>query len=97
MHYSELVDLWIEGLTTRYTKQAFFEEAQRRGITVAPVNSAPDLADDAHLRATNGWAECDNPGVGVLRTPTPPIHVDGRAATARPAPVGRAQPRGVRR
>ena len=43
MHYSELVDLWIEGLTTRYTKQAFFEEAQRRGITVAPVNSALDL------------------------------------------------------
>ncbi len=86
MHYSELVDMWIEGLTTRYTKQAFFEEAQRRGITVAPVNSARDLADDAHLRATNGWAECDTPGVGALRTPTPPIHVDGIAATVRPSP-----------
>ena len=86
MHYSELVDLWIEGLTTRYTKQAFFEEAQRRGITVAPVNSALDLADDAHLRATNGWVECESPGVGALRSPTPPIHVDGRAATVRPSP-----------
>ena len=86
MHYSELVDLWIEGLTTRYTKQAFFEEAQRRGITVAPVNSARDLADDAHLRATGGWTECESPDVGALRSPPPPIPVDGRAATARPSP-----------
>ncbi len=86
IHYAELVDLWVEGLTTRYTKQEFFEEAQRRGITVAPVNSALDLGDDAHLRATNGWAECESPGVGPFRSPTPPIHVDGRAATVRPSP-----------
>jgi crotonobetainyl-CoA:carnitine CoA-transferase CaiB-like acyl-CoA transferase len=79
VHYHELVDLWIEGLTSRYTKQAFFEEAQRRGITVAPVNSALDLDHDAHLNATGGWAQGTAPGTGSFRSPTPPIHVDGRA------------------
>ena len=86
IYYSELIDLWIEGLTTRYRKQEFFEEAQRRGITVAPVNSALDLGDDAQLLATAGWTECDVAGVGALRTPTPPLHIDGQAATVRPAP-----------
>jgi crotonobetainyl-CoA:carnitine CoA-transferase CaiB-like acyl-CoA transferase len=79
VHYHELVDLWIEGLTSRYRKQAFFEEAQRRGITVAPVNSALDLDHDAHLNATDGWGHGAAPGIGSFRSPTPPIHVDGRA------------------
>jgi crotonobetainyl-CoA:carnitine CoA-transferase CaiB-like acyl-CoA transferase len=75
--YAELIDLWIEGLTTRYTKQSFFEEAQRRGLTVAPVNSAIDVLDDAHLRATSGWCEYAGAEFGTVRIPTPAFHVDG--------------------
>jgi benzylsuccinate CoA-transferase BbsE subunit len=86
VHYHEVVDLWIEGLTTRYTKQAFFEEAQRRGITVAPVNSALDLDGDAHLNATGGWSEGQAAGIGTFRTPTPPVHVDGRVASVGASP-----------
>jgi crotonobetainyl-CoA:carnitine CoA-transferase CaiB-like acyl-CoA transferase len=78
--YGELLDPWIEGLTTRYTKQEFFVEAQRRGITVAPVNSASDILDDPHLHATNGWTEYEAPDLGTLRVPTPPLHVDGFTA-----------------
>jgi crotonobetainyl-CoA:carnitine CoA-transferase CaiB-like acyl-CoA transferase len=85
--YAELIDLWIEGLTTRYTKQAFFEEAQRRGITVAPVNSAGDVLDDAHLHATAGWTDYADPGVGALRVPTPPFHLDGATATVGDVPA----------
>jgi len=81
MHYAELLDTWIEGLTTRYTKRAFFEEAQRRGITVGPVNSASDVLDDAHLHATGGWSEYESPDVATLRVPTPPLHLDGRTAS----------------
>jgi crotonobetainyl-CoA:carnitine CoA-transferase CaiB-like acyl-CoA transferase len=85
--YAELIDLWIEGLTTRYTKQAFFEEAQRRGITVAPVNSASDVLDDVHLRATGGWAAYRGDGIGTLHVPTPPFHVDGSTATVGDVPA----------
>jgi crotonobetainyl-CoA:carnitine CoA-transferase CaiB-like acyl-CoA transferase len=84
--YAELIDLWIEGLTTRYTKEAFFVEAQRRGITVAPVNSASDVLDDEQLRATDGWTEYESLGVGTLRVPTPPFHVDGSTATVGDVP-----------
>jgi crotonobetainyl-CoA:carnitine CoA-transferase CaiB-like acyl-CoA transferase len=86
IHYSELLDLWIEGLTTRYTKQDFFEEAQRRGITVGPVNSASDVLDDAHLAATHGWTEYESHDVGTLRVPTPPLHVDGATAVVGDVP-----------
>jgi crotonobetainyl-CoA:carnitine CoA-transferase CaiB-like acyl-CoA transferase len=93
--YAELIDLWIEGLTTRYTKQAFFEEAQRRGITVAPVNSASDVLDDVHLRATGGWAAYEGDGVGMLHVPTPPFHVDGSTATVGDVPALGAHNRDV--
>lgn len=79
--YAELIDTWIEGLTMRYTKQAFFVEAQRRGITVAPVNTAVDVLSDAHLDETGGWVQYEMPDVGALRAPTPPLHVDGSTST----------------
>jgi benzylsuccinate CoA-transferase BbsE subunit len=86
IHYADLVDVWIEGLTRRYTKQAFFEEAQRRGITVGPVNSASDVLEDAHLRATGDWSEYHCPDVGRLRVPGSPIHVDGATASVGDVP-----------
>jgi crotonobetainyl-CoA:carnitine CoA-transferase CaiB-like acyl-CoA transferase len=93
--YSEVIDLWIEGLTTRYTKQDFFEEAQRRGITVAPVNSASDVLDDAHLRVTDGWTTYEGPGTGALRVPTPAFHVDGSTASVGDVPALGAHNRDV--
>jgi benzylsuccinate CoA-transferase BbsE subunit len=86
IHYAELIDTWIEGLTTRYTKQAFFEEAQRRGITVGPVNTARDVLDDPQLRATAGWSEYDSADAGRLRVPTPPVRVDGHTAVVGDVP-----------
>ena len=74
MHYGELIDSWIEGLTVRYTKQEFFEEAQRRGITVAPVNAALDVLHDPQLQATGGW---QTPEPAGPRFPTPPVSIDG--------------------
>ncbi len=98
VHYSELVDLWIEGLTSRYTKQAFFEEAQRRGITVAPVNTALDLDHDAHLDATGGWATRRRSRDRVV----PLADAAGPRRRSRPGRgsdtgTGRAQSRSVRR
>jgi crotonobetainyl-CoA:carnitine CoA-transferase CaiB-like acyl-CoA transferase len=47
---------------------------------VAPVNSAGDVLEDAHLRSTDGFSDYDAPGVGRLRVPVPPTHLDGGTA-----------------
>jgi benzylsuccinate CoA-transferase BbsE subunit len=80
--YADELDRWIESLTTRYGKQEFAEEAQRRGIPVCPVNSVTDLLADPHLAATNGWIAAQSPS-GVIRMPAPALSVDGE-----PLPVG---------
>lgn len=84
--FVELIDTWVEDLTGRYTKQAFFEEAQRRGIPASPVNSVADLADDPHLAATDAWQFVDDPRLGPLRYPRPPIRFDGDAGTVGAVP-----------
>jgi benzylsuccinate CoA-transferase BbsE subunit len=77
--FVEMIDTWIEELTVRYTKQEFFVEAQRRGIPVAPVNSIADLVEDPHLEATQAWRFVDDPELGTVRYPRPPIRIDGDA------------------
>jgi crotonobetainyl-CoA:carnitine CoA-transferase CaiB-like acyl-CoA transferase len=79
--YADAIDLWIEELTTRYGKQEFFEEAQRRGIPASPVNSIADLHDDPHLAATDAWQTVEQPSLGALRYPRPPIRFDGESGT----------------
>jgi len=77
--FADAIDTWIEELTMRYGKQELFEEAQRRGIPVSPVNSIADLHADPHLAATDAWQTVDQPGLGPLRYPRPPIRFDGES------------------
>jgi crotonobetainyl-CoA:carnitine CoA-transferase CaiB-like acyl-CoA transferase len=67
----------VEQLTTRYTKQQFLIEAQRRGIPSGAVNEPTDLLTDPHLLAVDGWVHGEYPGVGPVRWPRPPLRVDG--------------------
>ena len=67
----------MEQLTTRYTKQQFLVEAQRRGIPSGAVNEPTDLLTDPHLLAVDGWVDGEYPGVGPLRWPQPPLRLDG--------------------
>ena len=85
--FAEIVDPWIEALTSRYTKQQFFEEAQRRGIPAAPVNSLDDLLVDPHLQATEAWRDVDDPVLGRVRHPRPPISFDGEAGNVTTFPA----------
>jgi formyl-CoA transferase len=80
---NELIETWVLELMSRYTKQAFFEEAQRRGIPCGPVNSAADLLDDPHLEAIGAWVDVEHPEVGTMRSPRGPVRFDGV-----PTPVG---------
>jgi formyl-CoA transferase len=75
--FTQLIDGWVEQLTTRYTKQQFLVEAQRRGIPSGAVNEPTDLLTDPHLLAVDGWVDGEYPGVGPLRWPQPPLRLDG--------------------
>jgi len=75
--FGELINGWVEQLSSRYTKQEFFVEAQRRGIPCGPVNEPVDLLSDPQLEAVGGWVEQDLGGLGSLRWPRPPLRFSG--------------------
>ena len=77
--FAELIDSWVEQLSNRYTKQAFFVEAQRRGIPCGPVNEPADLLSDPQLQAVDAWVHHDLPGFGPARWPRPPLRFSGAA------------------
>jgi crotonobetainyl-CoA:carnitine CoA-transferase CaiB-like acyl-CoA transferase len=91
LHYAALIDTWVEGLTSRFTREELFAEGQRRGITIAPVSSPVEVLDDPHLAATGGWQASTVPagagGATRVRVPTPPISIDGAVARAGAVPA----------
>lgn len=85
--FAELIDGWVEELSSRYTKQDFLLEAQRRGIPTGAVNEPADLLVDPHLQAVDGWVHHDVPGVGTLPWPRPPLRFDDEPMGAGPVPL----------
>ena len=86
--FVELVEYYCTELTKLYRSQEFFEEADRRGITVGPVNTTADLMNDPHLAARSYWVEVDHPETGPLPYAGPPFrHGETPAAIRRPAPL----------
>lgn len=81
--YSDLIEGWVLELCSRYTKQAFFHEAQRRRVPCGSINSAADLLTDPHLEAVGAWVDVAHPEVDSVRLPRAPVRIDGVAA-----PVG---------
>ncbi|MGB5756695.1 MAG: CoA transferase [Acidimicrobiales bacterium] len=72
----ELVDSWVEELTTSMTLLEFFQEGQRRGIPITPVNTIATLRADPHLDAVGFWEETDLPGGGSAAIPGPPFRTN---------------------
>ncbi len=69
----ELIDEWVEELTTSMTLLDFFREGQRRGIPITPVNTVASLAVDPHLEAVDFWKSTELPGGGSATIPGPPF------------------------
>lgn len=69
----EMIDAWVEELTTSMTVLELFREAQRRGIPVTPVNTVESLRADPHLEAVGFWDEVELPAGGQVAAPGAPF------------------------
>ena len=72
----ELVDSWVEELTTSMTSLEVFQEGQRRGIPITPVNTIQALMSDPHLDHVGYWQETDMPGGGTVSIPGAPFRTN---------------------
>ncbi len=72
----ELIDSWVEELTGSMSVLDFFQEGQRRGIPVAPVNTIDSLRSDPHLAATGFWQDGQLPDGGAVTVPGPPFRTN---------------------
>jgi crotonobetainyl-CoA:carnitine CoA-transferase CaiB-like acyl-CoA transferase len=87
VHFAELIEGWVLELCSRYTRQEFFAEAQRRRVPCGPVNSPADLLTDPQLEAVGAWVEVAHPDVGAVRLPRSPVRFDGVALPVGPVPA----------
>jgi crotonobetainyl-CoA:carnitine CoA-transferase CaiB-like acyl-CoA transferase len=87
VHFAELIEGWVLELCSRYTRQEFFAEAQRRRVPCGPVNSPADLLTDPQLEAVGAWVEVAHPDVKAVRLPRSPVRFDGVALPVGPVPA----------
>ncbi len=74
----ELVDSWVEELTMSMTLLEFFQEGQRRGIPITPVNTIETLRTDPHLAATGFWDTVELPTGGEVAIPGAPFRTNAQ-------------------
>lgn len=67
----DVASFFTEELTKLYTKQDLFEEGQRRGITITPVNDPAAAAEDPQLAYRKYWTTLEVAGTEV-RSPGAP-------------------------
>ena len=87
METQELIDTWVEELTTGQTRQALFHEGQRRGIPITPVNTVSALLDDPHLKAAEFWSETQLPDGSSVSVPGAPFRTNSDWWTMSAAPL----------
>jgi len=81
----DLANYFTEELAATYTKQELFEEGQRRGVSITPVNDPASAAADPQLAHRGYWRELAIGGER-FRSPGPPVRYSTLAWDARPAP-----------
>lgn len=67
--YIDVLEAMFLDFTGNLTAQEIFQEGQKRGIAVLPVNSVADLLADPQLAARDFWVELDHPVVGRMKYP----------------------------
>ena len=84
-HIGELYALAAELLLARTTAE-WLEACERLEIPAARVNALDELEDDPHLRATGFFRTLQDPAMGELRFPGPPVRMDRQPLPVRMAP-----------
>jgi len=84
---------YVDGIIQRFVrskrKQELYEEGQRRGLLVAPVNTPQDVLENRQLRERGFFQEVEHPELGsVIAYPGPPYRLHGT-----PARIWRRPPR----
>ncbi len=71
--HEDVVHQTLRDFFATRTKQAIYDEAQRRRLPLAPVNTARDLADSPQLQARDFFVDVDHPELNVtVRYPGAP-------------------------
>ena len=85
----ELIDMWTEELTMQLTALEVFQEGQRRGIPITPVNTVEALRNDPHLAATGVWQQGQLPDGTPVEIPGAPFRTNAEWwATSRAPRLG---------
>ena len=87
METQDLIDTWVEELTVGQSRQELFQEGQRRGIPVTPVNTVNALLDDPHLKAAKFWSETQLPDGSSVAVPGAPFRTNADWWTMTAAPL----------
>ncbi|MBI4640632.1 MAG: CoA transferase [Candidatus Tectomicrobia bacterium] len=85
-HAEELKSL-IRAFTVQYTKEELYQEAQRRHISIAPLNTPWEFLENPHIQAREFFVEVNHPEAGLLKYPGAPYKLSETPwKVARPAP-----------
>ena len=71
-----MIDSWTEELCASMTRLEFFQESQRRGLPVTPVNTIEALLNDPHLEAVGFWQQAGLPAGGEVTIPGAPFRTN---------------------
>ena len=82
----DLIDDWVEELTQRHTRLELFEEGQRRGIPITPVNTIEALVEDPHLQAADFWQTTSLQDGTEVKIPGAPFRSSSAWWSMAPAP-----------
>jgi crotonobetainyl-CoA:carnitine CoA-transferase CaiB-like acyl-CoA transferase len=76
------------GFFASKTGTELLEWAIAHGLMLAPVNTVRDVAHDPQLLARKAWRTIEQPGIGSITVPGPPVRVEGVHWESRgPSPV----------
>jgi len=84
-HIEALYALAAEVIATRGTED-WLATCERLEIPASRMNRLDDLEADAHLRATGFFRTVDDPAMGPVRFPGPPVRIDREPLPVRMAP-----------
>ncbi len=84
----DVTEYFTSELTKLYTRQELFEEGQRRGISITPVNEPASTAADPQLAYRGFWTEIEVAGVPVKAPGAGAKHNDIPWSASRPPGMG---------